>query len=660
MKWPSWVYRLVPYLGRRQAEEDLQEELRLHLELERERHRDAGLSEADAQRAARRRLGNGTLIRERTRDVWGWRWLDDLGRDARHAVRSLGRSPGFAAAVVLVLALGTGANAAMFGIVYGVLLRAAALPGGRRNRAHRRVVRGDRHIRHVAVQPLDAPARGERRVVRAARRLPGALGGVGDPGRRHPVRRPGLAVAVPAAADGAAPGSALHGGGSKSRRGPRRAAEPRRLDESLRVGSGHRRDPGRSRRRPAHRRRRARRGFLLSESGQRVLDALRHSAVHAAEHGRPGGAACSPLGRVQRARAAPSRRVAGAGRYGSPHHPAAEQRRAHRAGGCESAGRRASRGRRPRGSAAGGDGRRVSARAAGAGRGDGAGAADRLHQRRGAACSARCDPPADARRLRRARRGQGPVGAAAPDRERRAEPERGRARPGRGGHRPAGGARARSGRSRAARRGGNRHGGARVHRGAVDRRRAAVRRGAGVPMVAGPSGARVERGRCAVRGGLQAAAVEPGARGAGHRAGGAHACAADRHGVAAAQLRATRNVRPRLRPGQRGQHNGSQPDAEPAIDDAGSVSRNEGITSPIPGTASRRDDGKAGASPGCRSVRVVVELAPRNEPRKQCAAPSGRYTLAGRSERFRGDEVSGHEPRLFRGDGIPPPCRSYL
>ena len=128
MRWPPWLYHVVPYLGRRAAEEDVEEELRLHLELERERARDAGTPEEEALRATQRRLGNATLIRERTRDVWGWRWLDDLGRDVRHAGRALGRSPVFAATVVLALALGIGANTAMFSVVYGMLIRPLPYP----------------------------------------------------------------------------------------------------------------------------------------------------------------------------------------------------------------------------------------------------------------------------------------------------------------------------------------------------------------------------------------------------------------------------------------------------------------------------------------------------------------------------------------------------
>ena len=128
MTWPKWLCRLLPYLGRRQAEEDLHEELRLHLELERERQRDAGVPEPDDLRAARRTLGNTTLIRERTRDVWRWRWLNDLARDVRHAMRGLGRSRGFAATVVLVLALGIGANTAMFSVVYTMLIRPLPYP----------------------------------------------------------------------------------------------------------------------------------------------------------------------------------------------------------------------------------------------------------------------------------------------------------------------------------------------------------------------------------------------------------------------------------------------------------------------------------------------------------------------------------------------------
>ena len=129
-------------------------------------------SEDEAQRGARRTLGNAALIRERTRDVWSWRWLDDLGRDLRHAARGLGRSPGFAATVVLLLALGIGRQHRDVQHRLRPAAAAAALSGRRR-----RIVRvGYRSAAQPGSigwltnsTPAAAPARGE--LLRARRGL---------------------------------------------------------------------------------------------------------------------------------------------------------------------------------------------------------------------------------------------------------------------------------------------------------------------------------------------------------------------------------------------------------------------------------------------------------------------------------------------------------
>ena len=102
---------------------DLERELRSDLELEEEEQRERGLSAEEAHYAARRAFGNTTLIREQTRAVWSWSWLEQLVRDVKYGTRTLLRSPEFAFVSVLVMALGIGATTSLFTMVRAVLLR---------------------------------------------------------------------------------------------------------------------------------------------------------------------------------------------------------------------------------------------------------------------------------------------------------------------------------------------------------------------------------------------------------------------------------------------------------------------------------------------------------------------------------------------------------
>ena len=107
---------------------DLSEEMRQHLEEKIEALIADGMSREEAIHAARRAFGNATLIEQRSREVWMWPLIESIWADIKFALRQLRKSPGFAAAVVLTLALGIGANLTVFLILYGVILRPLPFP----------------------------------------------------------------------------------------------------------------------------------------------------------------------------------------------------------------------------------------------------------------------------------------------------------------------------------------------------------------------------------------------------------------------------------------------------------------------------------------------------------------------------------------------------
>ena len=115
--------RILHFLTRGKAERELAEEMRLHRELLAERRRESGDSDEDAHRGARRRFGNETRLREESRDAWGWGWLDSILGDLRYGFRQLAANPGFTLTALLTLALGIGANTAIFTVLNAVLIR---------------------------------------------------------------------------------------------------------------------------------------------------------------------------------------------------------------------------------------------------------------------------------------------------------------------------------------------------------------------------------------------------------------------------------------------------------------------------------------------------------------------------------------------------------
>src|SRR5262245_46614352 len=141
--WSELKY-LVRKLNRRRAERELEEEIRLHLEMETREKITDGLSREEAQYAARRAFGNVALATEDSRAWWGGRSLDTLWQDLRYGARILIKQPAFTAVAALTLALGIGANTAIFSVINALILNPPRIADAGRVAAIWRTEKGKR------------------------------------------------------------------------------------------------------------------------------------------------------------------------------------------------------------------------------------------------------------------------------------------------------------------------------------------------------------------------------------------------------------------------------------------------------------------------------------------------------------------------------------
>lgn len=122
MRWFAQLF------SRRRRYEDISVSIQEHIEERAEELMTDGIPRAQAEQTARHEFGNSALLEQRSREVWQWPALESILADLKFTFRRLRKSPGFAATVLLTLAIGIGANTAVFSVVNSVLLKPLPYP----------------------------------------------------------------------------------------------------------------------------------------------------------------------------------------------------------------------------------------------------------------------------------------------------------------------------------------------------------------------------------------------------------------------------------------------------------------------------------------------------------------------------------------------------